>query len=38
LQTKSRLKNMAGATALIKIPEGERFLSKDSWIDVQLLV
>jgi len=38
LQTKSRLKNMAGATALIKIPEGERFLSKDSWIDVQVLV
>jgi molybdopterin molybdotransferase len=38
LVSKSRLKNMAGATALIKIPEGERVLLKDSWIDVQLLV
>lgn len=38
LVSKSRLKNMAGATSLIKIPEGERVLLKDSWIDVQLLV
>jgi molybdopterin molybdotransferase len=38
LVSKSRLKNMAGATAMIKIPEGERVLLKDSWIDVQLLV
>ncbi|MBN1547250.1 MAG: molybdopterin molybdotransferase MoeA [Syntrophaceae bacterium] len=38
LVSKSRLKNMAGATAIIKIPEGERVLQKDSWIDVQLLV
>ena len=36
--SKSRLKNMAGATALIKIPEGERVLAKDSWIIVQVLV
>lgn len=38
LVSKSRLKNMAGATALIKIPEGERVLLKDSMIDVQVLV
>jgi molybdopterin molybdotransferase len=38
LVSKSRLKNMAEATALIKIPEGECALLKDSWIDVQLLV
>jgi molybdopterin molybdotransferase len=38
LVSPSRLKNMAEATALIKIPEGERVLAKDSWIDVQVLV
>jgi len=38
LLSQSRLKNMAGATAIIKIPEGERVLLKDSWIDVQVLV
>ncbi len=38
LASKSRLKNMAGATAIIRIPEGERVLLKDSWIDVQVLV
>ena len=38
LVSKSRLKNMAEATAMIKIPEGERVLLKDTLIDVQVLV
>jgi molybdopterin molybdotransferase len=38
LVSKSRLKNMADATAIIKIPEGIQVLLKDSRIDVQILV